>query len=228
VALIDTVDTMTWKQKSLTKGGVCEGCGLVIEIGDEGWYDNTAPAKSRLRCNACGPKVHAITPGVGWYLLGVLLSSELSATSQVVPDCFPPGCEAPIGHVVFSPTGVWLLDGRRFEGPIELTPDQKESPPCLIIGGQDETEYVRLLVRQAERVSYLLEGLDLPVLPALVLVEGEWSAKDARYLVKHGPFFVESVAVTGPHSLIEQIDGDGHCTARDLTKARARLSEVAK
>jgi hypothetical protein len=209
---------MTWCLKSLSRITTCAVCSTQLIKGDQAWCD--VDSSPRLaRCLSCGTPQLGFSPDVGWYLLSVLLASELSPDITVLPQYSVPGTAVSVGHVIISPTGVWLVNAVKLEGLISVS----ARPTSIKAGDIDHTHLLNPLLTAASEVSQLLP--DVPVRPALAFVEATWSDSDAARLLRRGPFVVKKVAVAGPHSLIETISAPGRLTPRVLTKTRHYLVE---
>ncbi len=76
----------------------------------------------------------------------------------VLHDRRMPGSRANIDHLAVAPSGVYVIDAKRYKGKIEVRKpffgDAK-----LVIGGRDKTKLVEGLARQAEAVQSSIDSI---------------------------------------------------------------------
>lgn len=131
---------------------------------------------------------------------------DLPEPARVLNDRRIPGTRANIDHIVVAPSGVWIIDAKRYtnkrpvlrvEGGI-LRP-RVES---LRIGGRDGTKLVDGVHKQVALVSAGLESAGvtgITVHGMLCLVEADWP-------MIGGSFIVDGVRVLWPRLLIKRIN----------------------
>lgn len=134
---------------------------------------------------------------------------DLPDTFRVLHDRRIPRSRANIDHIVVGPSGVWVIDAKRYkdqrptlqiEGGI-LRP-RVES---LRIGRRDGTKLVDGIRSQVERVVATLEDSDVSVIGVLCFLQADWP-------LIGGSFTVSGIDVTWPRALIKQMverPGDG-------------------
>ena len=80
----------------------------------------------------------------------------------VLHDRAMPGSRANIDHLAVAPSGIYVIDAKRYKGKIEvrrpLFGDEK-----LLIAGRDKTKLVEGLKRQVEAVQAVVESLARPL-----------------------------------------------------------------
>jgi hypothetical protein len=117
-----------------------------------------------------------------------------------------PGTRSNIDHLVVAPTGVWIIDAKRYRGRVEqrnlggwLKSDRR-----LFVGGRDRSGLASGLLEQSRAVLTALDGvaLDVDVMAALCFVDSEWALFSK-------PFLQAGVLITWPKMLCAAISGPG-------------------
>lgn len=148
--------------------------------------------------------------------------SDLPDTFRVLHDRRIPGTRANIDHIVTAPSGVWVIDAKRYkdkrpalhvEGGI-LRP-RVES---LRIGGRDGMKLVDGVRSQVERVVAALDGAEVPVTGVLCFLEADWP-------LIGGSFAVNGIDVTWPRALIKRMV-DRPQDALDVDAIHTRLAST--
>jgi hypothetical protein len=85
-----------------------------------------------------------------------------------------PGSRANIDHIAIAPTGVWVIDTKRYRGKVVVEKPLLRQPK-LKIGGRDRSGLVDGLARQVEAVRAAVLEIDpgVPVHGALCFVEAD-------------------------------------------------------
>jgi hypothetical protein len=94
------------------------------------------------------------------------LAAHLARTCPdviVLHDRGLPGTRANIDHLAIAPSGVFVIDAKRYKGRIEIQEPRRGSPR-LLIAGRDKTKLVEGLARQRQAVLTSLAKLD-PEIP---------------------------------------------------------------
>lgn len=127
---------------------------------------------------------------------------DLPDTFRVLHDRRIPRTRANIDHIVVGPSGVWVIDAKRYvdkrpalrvEGGI-LGP-RAES---LRIGGRDGSKLVDGIRSQVDRIIAVLADTEVPVAGVLCFLGADWP-------LIGGSFTVSGVEVTWPKALIKRI-----------------------
>ncbi len=95
-----------------------------------------------------------------------MLAAHLAKTCPeviVLHDRRIPRSRANIDHIAVAPSGVFIIDAKRYKGKIEIR-QQPLSNPCLFVAGRNKTKLVEGLARQREAVSSALAEL-IPEMP---------------------------------------------------------------
>lgn len=84
----------------------------------------------------------------------------------VLHDRRIPGSSANIDHIAVAPSGVWVVDSKRYEGKVAVSKPLFGNAK-LTIAGRDKTKLVDGLAKQVGLVAKRLNG-DGPLTPARV------------------------------------------------------------
>ena len=145
---------------------------------------------------------------------------QLPAPARALHDRRIPGTRANIDHIVVAPSGVWIIDAKRYkdkrpalhvEGGI-LRP-RVES---LRIGGRDGTKLVDGVRKQVALVTTALDDPSIPVHGALYFLDADWP-------MIGGSFTVDGVHVLWPRLLIKRI-ADAPPQSIDIDAVHARIA----
>lgn len=129
------------------------------------------------------------------------LASELAKVAgiRMLHDRRRPGSRANIDHIVIAPSGVFVVDAKRYRGLIQIRnrgwffrPDYR-----LTIGGRDKSSIARGMAPQVATVETAIArvGMELPpITPVLCFIDGEWPLISA-------PDEFEGVRLESPSSL---------------------------
>lgn len=137
------------------------------------------------------------TGALGEERLGQRLNEFASPTLRVLHDRRLPGSRANIDHVAVTPTGVYVIDAKRYvdrrpslrvEGGI-LRPRVER----LMFGSRDRTKLVDGVLNQVDVVKTFL-GADVPVTGVLCFIESDWP-------LIGGSFTIRGVEVLWPKKL---------------------------
>jgi hypothetical protein len=149
---------------------------------------------------------------VGEYLMGRYLHAELGPGAIVLTDRKVPGdSEANIDHTVIASSGVWLLDSKKWSGPIKYASRLSSTSPTmyLSVNGVDRTAHIAHLYRLVIPVARVIGDASIPLHPAMVFVEGDWSLRNSVHLHKRGPYLHDGVFLSGGHRIITKINDPG-------------------
>jgi hypothetical protein len=132
--------------------------------------------------------------------VGARLDELVSGGMVILHDRRVPGSRANIDHVVVAPSGVWIVDSKRYSGRVDrrdvggwLRRDVR-----LYLGRRDCTRLVGGMAKQVAAVQRSTEGTRPPTWPVLCFTGAEWSlfAK---------PFELGGVLVIWPRALVRAI-----------------------
>jgi len=138
---------------------------------------------------------------VGEELLAERLK-DLPDTFRVLHDRRIPRTRANIDHIVIGPSGVWVIDAKRYKGKRPALRVEggilRARVESLRIGGRDGTKLVDGVQSQVARVTVALGDVEVPVTGVLCFLEADWP-------LIGGSFTVKSIRVVWPRLLIKQM-----------------------
>lgn len=147
---------------------------------------------------------------------------DLPAPARVLHDRRIPGTRANIDHIAIAPSGVWVIDAKRYKGKRpSLQVDGGILRPrseSLRIGGRDGTKLVESAVKQQSLVQDALGGQQILVHAALCFLEADWP-------MIGGSFTVDGVHVVWPRLLVKRIN-DAAPTDLDVEAISARIAQA--
>lgn len=127
--------------------------------------------------------------------LGAGLDGLAPAGVVVLHDRLRPGTRANIDHLAVAPSGVWVIDDKRYQGQVARKDvgGWLSSDVRLYVGRRDCTDRVKAMAKQVAAVRTALgsEWAEVPVRSMLCFVDTEWG-----WLAK--PFELQGVIVTWP------------------------------
>lgn len=113
----------------------------------------------------------------GEALVAEALDKRCRPEVVVLHDRAVPGSRAKIDHIAISPSGVWVIDTKRYKGKIEVAKPLFGSAK-LKLAGRDQTKLVTGLAKQVEFVTAVATATgfgdsSVPVRSAFCFVQGE-------------------------------------------------------
>jgi hypothetical protein len=109
----------------------------------------------------------------GEAMVAAALEARCRPEVALLHDRRLPGSRANIDHLAVTPSGVWVIDAKRYSGRIRVV-EPLSGAPRLDIGGRDRSSLVEGLHRQVEVVKTVLApGGPVPVHGVLCFVQGE-------------------------------------------------------
>jgi len=147
-----------------------------------------------------------------------LLAKHLNAGVVVLHDRGIPGSRANIDHIAIAPSGVWVIDTKRYKGKVAIS-KPLFGKAKLIIGGRDQTKLIDGLARQVGLVEAVMAELaaDVPVHGALCFVDSE--------LPILGKLSINGDPLLHSKALAKCINANGPLSAEQV---RALSSELAQ
>ena len=128
-----------------------------------------------------------------------------------------PRSRANIDHLAVAPSGVWVVDTKRYKGRIRVAkPLFGEAK--LVVAGRDRTKLVDGLLRQLELVRPVVEAVlpSAPVRGALCFVEGD--------LPLLGTLEIRGFPLLHRRSLAKRINAPGPLGADEIASISAALA----
>jgi hypothetical protein len=109
----------------------------------------------------------------GEALVAAALEARCRPEVALLNDRRVPGSSANIDHIAVAPSGVWVIDAKRYKGRIRVV-NPPFGPSRLEIGGRDRSSLVAGLTGQVELVKSVVAPVcQAPVHGALCFVDGE-------------------------------------------------------
>lgn len=139
---------------------------------------------------------------------------------HVFHDLAMPGSRANIDHIAVAPTGVWVIDAKRYKGKVEVRKPLL-GHPTLRVAGRDQSALVAALHHQVE-VTRAAVSHGIPVRGAFCFVDAEMpllglpAVEGLRVLTRRG--LVKRLNAKGPLTSVGT-HGVARVIAREFTFA---------
>ena len=154
--------------------------------------------------------------------LGASLDRLAESGVVLLHDRLRPGTTANIDHLAVAPTGVWVIDAKRYEGQVAKKDvgGWFSTDIRLYVGRRDCTKLVAAMSKQVAAVRAALgaEWAEVPVRPVLCFVDAEWG-----WFAK--PFAMDGVLVTWGKAARELLVRPGPYAPESVELMAARLGE---
>lgn len=162
----------------------------------------------------------------GEELLGTRLADLTQKGVRLLHDRRIPGTKANIDHIAVSPTGVHVIDAKRYKGrrPTLRVEGGIFRPRVekLLVGSRDCTRLVDGMHKQVGLIRSALDAATLPDVPvhgALCFIEADWP-------LIGGSFAIADVAVLWPKKLAERLVSPGAMTDEDVGTVHRALAQA--
>jgi hypothetical protein len=131
--------------------------GLILAFSDE-------PSHQRMWERGAG----------GEELVARSLAKHLEPDVVVLHDRGIPGSRANIDHIAVAPSGVWVIDSKRYKGQVEIS-KPLFGRPRLTISGRDKTKLVEGLAKQVAYIGPIVSDIapGTPIHGALCFVDAD-------------------------------------------------------
>ena len=159
------------------------------------------------------------TGAIGEERLGARLNTLAANGLAVLHDRRIPGSKANIDHIAITPSGIWVIDAKRYKGRPELKIEGGILRPRvekLLVGRRDCTKLVDGVLKQVDVMRDLIG--DVPVTGALCFIEADWP-------LIGGAFSTRDVHVLWPKRLAKMLREQ---TGGDVDVARTRESIASR
>ena len=218
-----------------------EGEPLTQDVGDPGTPGASArreferrKARREQRIRAKHPKIGGLlyalsdepqtttswdTGAVGEERLGNRLNELSSERFRVLHDRRIPGTQANIDHLAVTPTGVYVIDAKKYAGRPHLKIEGGLLRPRtekLLVGKRDCTKVVDGVLKQIDIVVGAVNNA-FPVHGVLCFVEADWP-------LIGGAFTTCGVDVLWPKKLYPKLNADGPITSQTINEIHQRLA----
>jgi hypothetical protein len=136
--------------------------------------------------------------------VAAVLEQRCRPEVALLHDRAVPRSRANVDHLAVAPSGVWVVDAKRYTGAVRVRRPLL-GRASLRVGGRDRTSLVDGVLRQVDLVTPVVEAYvpGTPVHGALCFVDGDLP------LPLLGRPAVDGVAVLGPRALARQLNADG-------------------
>ena len=158
----------------------------------------------------------------GERLVGADLDGLAPAGVIAIHDRRRPGTTANIDHLAVTPSGVWVIDAKRYKGQVRKKDvgGWFSTDIRLYVGRRDRTKLATAMAKQVGTVRAAVgaEWAHVPVRPMLCFVGTEWSS-----FAK--PFELDGVLVTWPPAMRELLVRPGPCEPATVELIAAQLRD---
>ena len=159
------------------------------------------------------------TGALGEERLGNRLNELASDSLRVLHDRRIPGSRANIDHIAVAPTGVYVIDAKKYKGRPQLKIEGGFLRPRvekLLVGTRDCTKLVDGVLKQVDIVRGIV-GDDLPIHGVLCFVEADWP-------LIGGSFTTRGVEALWPKRLYPKLKADGPLLTETVAEIHRRLA----
>lgn len=164
------------------------------------------------------------TGAVGEELLGRRLNGLSSDRLRVLHDRLIPGTRAAnIDHLAVTPTGIYVIDAKKYKGRPHLKVEGGLIRPRterLLVGRRDCTKLVDGVLKQVDVVAGVVDT-DVPVHAVLCFVKAEWPPIG-------GTFTTRGVDVLWPGKLRAILKADGPITDERIESIHRTLAATLR
>jgi hypothetical protein len=157
------------------------------------------------------------------------LHNHVNEGAVILTDRQVPGTKSNIDHIVVAPSGVWIIDSKVWKGKIEYKSVTKMSTAKrLFVGGKDRTPAVEAIFNLVIPVAQIIGDRSVPIKPALVFVEGDWSDTSASRILTNKPHQHLSVWISWPKAIWKKINEPGPLDADAVKRIGANLDAALR
>ncbi|NKY41024.1 NERD domain-containing protein [Cellulomonas septica] len=159
---------------------------------------------------------------VGERVVANSLDAWANERVRVLHDRRIPRTRANIDHIAVAPTGVYVIDAKRYKGRPDLRVQGGILRPrtaTLTVGGRDCTKLLTGVQKQVELVRGALEAVrpDVRVRGQLCFVDADWP-------LFGGAFSLDDVDVLWPKKLAQLLNRDGPLTDEQIDHVHRSLA----
>jgi hypothetical protein len=158
---------------------------------------------------------------LGEEVLGRRLNQLSSARIRLLHDRRVPGGKANMDHVAVTPTGIYVIDAKKYQGRPHLRIEGGVLRPRverLLVGTRDCTRLVDGVNKQVDVVRGLLRD-DVPVHGVLCFVDADWP-------LIGGAFATRGVQACWPKKLCQRLQAQGPLSVGSLTELHRELARA--
>lgn len=161
------------------------------------------------------------TGALGEERLGTRLNELAGESLRVLHDRRIPGTSANIDHLAVTPSGVFVIDAKRYQGRPRLVVEGGLVRPRvekLVVGSRDRTKVVEGVLKQLDVVRDVV-GNAAPVRGVLCFIDADWP-------LIGGSFTVRGVDVVWPKKLYPQLSAPGPLRLEHVGGVHRLLAET--
>jgi hypothetical protein len=157
--------------------------------------------------------------------LAAFLERQLGDEAIVLNDRQIPGSRANIDHVAVAPSGVWVIDAKRYTGTVRRRDvgGLFRTDVRVFVGGRDQTRLVKKIPEQVAAVSTVLRPIpafaDVGIRAVLCFTDSDWG-----FMNLGKPFPIDDVVVTYPGALVDTLRQPERLPPEPLGRLAARLA----
>jgi hypothetical protein len=151
--------------------------------------------------------------------LGGRLTELAGDALRVLHDRRIPGSRANIDHLAVTPTGVWVIDAKKYKGRPQLRVEGgiiRARTEKLLVGSRECTRLVDGMLKQVQVVE-AAAGIDVPVHGVLCFVDADWP-------LIGGAFRTRGVEVMWPKKLYPKLHEPGPIESANIDDLHRRLA----
>jgi hypothetical protein len=159
------------------------------------------------------------TGALGEERLGNRLNELACDSLRVLHDRRIPGTKANIDHIAVAPTGVYVIDAKKYKSRPQLKVEGGILRPRvekLLVGTRDCTKLVDGVLKQVDIVRGIV-GDDLPIHGVLCFIEADWP-------LIGGSFTTRGVEALWPKRLYPKLKSDGPLQTQTVAEVHRRLA----
>jgi len=160
----------------------------------------------------------------GEYLMDLSLHKHVNDGAVILTDRHVPGTKSNIDHIVVAPSGVWIIDTKTWRGKIQYRSTSRlGTDKRLFVGGKDRTSTVEAIFNLVIPVAQVIGDRSVPIQPALVFIEGDWTDTSAARILASRPYQHLRVWISWPKAIWKKINEPGPLDANDVKRIGAHL-----
>jgi len=170
-----------------------------------------------------------IKGAAGEYLMDLSLHNHVNEGAVILTDRQVPGTKSNIDHIVVAPSGVWIIDSKNWRGKIQYkSATRMGMSRRLLVDGKDRTSAVEAIFNQVIPVAQIIGDKSVPIKPALVFIEGDWSDISATRLLAGRPHQYLTVWIAWPKAIWKKINEPGPLDADSVKRIGAALDAALR
>lgn len=137
---------------------------------------------------------------------------------RLLHDRRMPGSRANVDHLAIAPSGLWVIDAKRYRGSVEVRRPLFGSRK-LLVAGRDRTNLIGGLAKQVEAVAAVMRdcGGEVPVTGVLCFVDA-----DLPWL---GTMRFDDFLLLTPARLAKRLNARGSLIESDVVSVAAALAQ---